>query len=207
MQCLSFPTGGFWQWVLIQVQEVACPEISRNLSLLIVSIRYVKLCTTNQQKLACSWPSHHYLCANYSPCKAAKLEAHKSCKAGPCHTYFSAWLLPQQFFCLPCPLSVFYTHKAPRFFLLFSEHNSRPDLLSCWHPQGNPMSYVDFTLHCNMGSHLGQWHSPHQCNLLLLMAPSLPVLFCLPRPLFLLKRFLLHTHKTPSSFRFLQRKT
>ncbi len=28
----------------------------------------------------------------------------------------SAWLLPYHFFCLPCPLSVFHTHKAPSLF-------------------------------------------------------------------------------------------
>jgi hypothetical protein len=30
--------------------------------------------------------------------------------------YFSVWLLSYQFFCLPWPLSVFHTHKAPSFF-------------------------------------------------------------------------------------------
>ncbi len=35
-----------------------------------------KSCTTNQPQLACSWPSDHYLSANYSPCKPTKLVPH-----------------------------------------------------------------------------------------------------------------------------------
>jgi hypothetical protein len=73
---------------LVVGSEAACPEIAQNLSpwfeLIIVPIRYLKLCTTNQQKLACSWPSHHYLCANYSPCKPAKLVAHQFLQGWSC---------------------------------------------------------------------------------------------------------------------------
>ncbi len=61
-----------------------CPEIAQNLSLIIVPIRYLKLCTTNQRKLACSWLGHHYLCANYSPCKSAKFEAHQFLQGRSC---------------------------------------------------------------------------------------------------------------------------
>ncbi len=68
------------------------------------------------------------------------------------------------------------------------------------------MSYVDFTLYSNMGSHLGQGH--RQTSVTYFCLWLLPYqFFCLPCPLFLLKRFLVHSHKTPSSFRFLHRKT
>ncbi len=38
----------------------------------------------NQRKLACGWPRHHYLCANYSPCKPAKFEAHQFLQGQSC---------------------------------------------------------------------------------------------------------------------------
>jgi len=131
-----------------------------------VPIRYLKLYTTNQPKLACGWPSHHYLCANYSPCKPAKLVAHQFLQGRSCckvlsygvkrmapslpvllsampsfrvsHSqsslpfffYFKKQTWPfkplappsqaqwqrAQFSCLPCPLSVFHTYKAPSLF-------------------------------------------------------------------------------------------
>jgi hypothetical protein len=68
------------------------------------------------------------------------------------------------------------------------------------------MSYVDFTLYCNMGSHLS--NSTGHTSVTYFCLRLLPYqFFCLPCPLFLLKKILLHTHKTPSWFRFLQRKT
>jgi hypothetical protein len=68
------------------------------------------------------------------------------------------------------------------------------------------MSYVDFTLYSNTSSHLGQGH--RQTSVTYFCLCLLPYqFFCLPCPLFLLERFLIHSHKTPSSFRFLHRKT
>ncbi len=100
-------------------------------------IRYLKLCTTNQRKLACSWPTIIIFVQITPP--AANLQSLRltsSCKdravAKYCHMEISLWLLPYQFFYLPCPLSMFHTHKAPSH---FSKHNGRPGLLSCWHPQ------------------------------------------------------------------------
>jgi hypothetical protein len=97
----------------------------------------------NQLKLACSWPSHHYLCANYSPCKPAKFEARQFLQGQSCckilsyevmRMELSRWLLTSSFVChalFPC----FTLTKLPAFFLLLSEHDDRPGLLSCWQPQ------------------------------------------------------------------------
>jgi type IV secretory pathway VirB4 component len=54
-----------------------------------------------------------------------------SCKDGAvakyCQMELSVWLLPYQFFCPPCPLSVFHTQKAPSPFF-FDFHNTMADL-------------------------------------------------------------------------------
>jgi hypothetical protein len=97
----------------------------------------------NQRELACSWPSHHYLCENYSPCKPAKFEAHQFLQGQSCckilsygvkRMELSRWLLTSSFVChalFPC----FTLTKLPAFFLLLSEHDDRPGLLCCWQPQ------------------------------------------------------------------------
>ncbi len=78
-------------------------------------VRYLKLCTTNQQKLPCSWPTHHYLTP---PANLQSWCLTSSCKDATVAiiVMLSAWLLPYQFFCLPCPFSMFHTHKATRVF-------------------------------------------------------------------------------------------
>jgi hypothetical protein len=54
------------------------------------------------------------------PANLQSLRLTSSCKDGAvakyCHMELSVWLLPYQFFCLPCPLFVFHTQKAPSLF-------------------------------------------------------------------------------------------
>ncbi len=61
-----------------------------------------------------------------------------------------------------------------------------PYIVTWAHTSGNGTGHNSVTYFC-------LWLLPYQ-------------FFCLPCPGFIFKRFLLHTHKTPSSFRFLQRK-
>jgi hypothetical protein len=105
-----------------------------------VPVRYLKLCTTDQPKLPCSWRSHHYLCANYTPCKPAKLVAHQFLQGRSCCKILSygvkrmAPSLPVLLSAMPS-FRVSHSQSSQPLFLLFSEHNGRPGLLSCWHPQ------------------------------------------------------------------------
>jgi hypothetical protein len=62
-----------------------------------------------------------------------------SCKDGAvakyCHKELSVWLLPWQSFVCHALFPCFTLTKLPAFFLLSSEHNGRPGVLSSWHPQ------------------------------------------------------------------------
>ncbi len=83
-------------------------------------VRYLKSCTTNQPKLAYRWSTISNSVQITPPANLQSWWLTSPCKDGAvakyCHMELSAWLLPYQFFCLPCPLSVFHTHKAPRLF-------------------------------------------------------------------------------------------
>ncbi len=95
-------------------------------------MRYLKLCTTNQRKLACSWTITINFVQITPPANLQSWWLTSSCKHGAVakysHMELSVWLLTYQFFCLLCPLSVFHTHKATSHFsfIFRTQHQTSP---------------------------------------------------------------------------------
>ncbi len=83
-------------------------------------IKYLKLCTTIRGNWPAVGPAIIIFVQITPPANLQSLRLTSSCKdravAKYCHMELSVCLLPYQFFCLPCPLSMFHTHKAPSIF-------------------------------------------------------------------------------------------